>query len=341
MRAVLSYTLAPLPPALRRLDDAARARSPWFRAGSFRNFDEPDGAVPRGGVRRFLRWKLGPAATPLVAGAPDRPIEVRPLDPAALALPGRGLRIAWLGHSSFVILSRKLRIAVDPIFGGPPLVRRRAPPPIEPAALPPVDVVLVSHNHFDHLDAPSLRAILGKNADARAIVPPGLEGFMRAIGFREARALEWWEDAVLEGDLRVQALPARHWSKRSIADDGRSHWSGWLVEADGRRLLYAGDTAWGGHFQAIAEQLAGPPDAALLPIGGYAPRWFMRYVHVAPAEAAEAARVLGARLILPCHHGTFKLADEPLGEPPLLLARALEERPVPLRDWVPGETAEI
>lgn len=329
-----------LPPALRRLDEAARARSPWFRDGRFLNFDEPDGLVERGGKGRFLKWKLAGRTPPAVPDAPDEPIAVRPLDPAALALPERGVRVAWLGHSSFIVLTRRLRLAVDPIFGGPPFVPRRAPPPIAPASLPPLDVVLISHNHYDHLDAPALGALRRKNPDLRAIAPLGLEGFLRALGFRDVRALDWWEEEVLEGDLRVTALPARHWSKRGIADDGLSHWCGYLLEADGRRLLYAGDTARGGHFQAIADRTA-RPHAALVPIGAYAPRWFMRYVHVDPEEAVEAARVLGAELLLPCHHGTFQLADEPLGEPRVLLARALASRAVAVRDWSPGEIHEV
>lgn len=344
MRGALEKRLGPtfLSAPLRRLDEAARARSPWYRDGAFSNFDEPDGLCETGGLRRFLRWKLGQPVAPIVPDAPDLPIEVRPLAPEALDRPARGLRVAWLGHASLAVATPRLRIAIDPVFWAPPFLSRLAPLPIAPDALLPFDLVLLSHNHYDHLDVPSLAALLARNPDARALVPPGLEGLVRAIGFREARSLEWFEEAALEGGARVMALPARHWSKRGLSDDRQSHWCGFLIEADGRRLWIAGDTAWGGHFEAIAER-APRPDAAVVPIGAYAPRWFMRPVHMDPSEALEAAATVNAAVVLPCHYGTFRLGDDALGEPPILLARALEARRAPpaVRAWRPGEVHEV
>jgi L-ascorbate metabolism protein UlaG (beta-lactamase superfamily) len=339
---VLRLLTPPFETRFAALDDAARARSPWYRDGAFRNFDEPDGDPGRRSIVRFLRWRLSRRAPPLVPDAPDRPIEVRPLASAELAPPARGLRVAWLGHSSLFIGTAGLRILVDPVFGGLPLVRRLAPPPIGARDMPPIDVVLISHNHYDHLDLRTLEAVRLARPDARVFVPLGLEGLLRGLGFLHVRALDWWEEALLARDARVVAVPARHWSKRGAFDDGQSHWAGFLIEAEGRRLYYAGDTAWGGHFEAIAARL-GSPDAAIVPIGAYAPRWFMGSVHVTPDEALEAARVVGARIALPCHFGTFRLGDEALGEPPLLFQRAAEAAPrrVAVRFWRPGDVQDF
>ena len=318
--------------------DDERARSPWYRDGEYVNLGEaPGGDTLK--LLAFLKWKLGRPEAPVIPEALDIPCEVRPLEPAALATPAAGLRVAWLGHASLYVLAPGLRILIDPVFGGPPLVPRLAPPPIPAERLPPPDVLLLTHNHFDHLETRAIAAVRALNPRVRAFVPSGLGAFVRKLGIEDTRALEWW-DATEVGGAKITFLPARHWSKRGLTDTKQSHWTGFAIEAGGRRLYVAGDTAAGPHVDLIAEKFPGF-DAAVMPIGAYSPRWFMRDRHMNPPEAVAAARQLRAAVLLPVHWGTFKLSDEPLGEPPLYAQRAADEAKQPLRLWLPGDVHEV
>jgi N-acyl-phosphatidylethanolamine-hydrolysing phospholipase D len=327
---------------LRRLardrDAEARERSAWYRDGAYVNFEHDPGAAYRR-FGSFVRWRVSRPEPPVHADAPDVPPGMRPLSPDALSRPARGIKVAWLGHATIYIATPRAAFVTDPVFGAPPLVRRVTPLPIAPDRLPPADALLVSHNHFDHVSPASTRALRERSPRMRAIVPSGLEGWTRRrLGFAEARALEWWERAEVDG-ASVTAVPAHHWSRRGLGDANQSHWCGFLVEADGKRLLFAGDTAISRHVDAIAARFA-PVDVAVLPIGSYSPRWFMRSVHMDPAEAVATARALRAGVVLPIHWGTFRMTDEPLGEPPLYLERAAETARQPIRLWRPGDVHE-
>ncbi len=327
--------------------DDERGRSPWYRDGAYVNFDDEPGR-PYDAIRvlPFLKWRLlrlaARVSPPVVAEAGDEPCAVRPLYPAALAPPAAGFRVAWLGHASvYVVAAGGLRIAIDPLFGAPPFIRRLVPPPIGPDELPPADLLLLTHNHFDHLHPASIAALRRRAPRLRAVVPSGLSGFVRRrLGIEDVTSREWWESVEVDG-VKITSVPARHWSSRSIRDMKQSHWAGFAIEGGGRRLFVAGDTAMGAHFGEIAARFPGGFDAAVLPIGAYSPRWFMHDRHMDPPEAVAAARTIGARLILPVHWGTFKLTDEPLGEPPLYAEREARAAGVPIRVWATGEVVEI
>ncbi len=231
------------------------------------------------------------------------------------------------------------------------LERLRQPPPPDPVpagvaleALPPIDAVLLSHNHYD-LDVPTVRRLAQRHPQARWIVPLGLGEFLRRRGAQPVRELDWWEEARV-GDVVFGCTPAQHFSARGLGDRSRTLWCGWSVAAPARRLFFAGDTGYHPEFTRIGERF-GPFHAALLPIGAYEPRWFMQPVHMNPEESVGAFRDLTrghSAVMVPMHWGTFRLTDEPLDEPPRRVARAWREAGFPPDDlWLlaPGETRAL
>lgn len=299
--------------------------TPHHIADGFRN---PDGSGEPRPFWQLLRWKWQAWR----AGLPPPPRQDTPVvrpELAALranAAPGHP-SATWIGHASVLVQAGGLNVLTDPVFSeraspvafaGP---RRAQPPGIALAELPPIDVVLVSHNHYDHLDRPS---ILQLDARGRGrtlfLVPLGLKAWMLAQGVRNVVELDWWDTHDVRG-VPFQLVPAQHWSARGLGDRNRTLWGGWAVRAPDLHWYFSGDTGYAGHFRAARER-GGPFDLALLAIGGYEPRWFMREQHMNPAEAVQAHRDLGARRSIGIHWGTFQLTDEPLDQPPRDLAQA-------------------
>jgi N-acyl-phosphatidylethanolamine-hydrolysing phospholipase D len=261
-----------------------------------------------------------------------------PFDPAAL----RGDRnVTWIGHASFLVNMEGVGFLTDPIFSpraspvgftGP---RRLVPPGVPLAALPRLDFVVLSHDHYDHTDRASVRA-LGERG-VPFLVPRGMGELVRRFG-AEARELAWWEEATV-GPVRVRCVPARHFSGRTLTDRNRRLWAGWVVEGQAKRFYFAGDTAYFPGFTEIAARL-GPPDLAAIPIGAYLPAEIMAAVHLNPEEAVQAALDLRAREVVGMHFGTFDLTDEPLDEPPGRFLAEAQRKGLGQRAWVlkVGET---
>lgn len=240
------------------------------------------------------------------------------------------LTATWLGHATTLLQLGGLNVLTDPMWSrraspvswaGPV---RLVPPPVPLDALPPIDVVLLSHNHYDHLDRWTVRQLALRNPGIAWFVPLGLAVKLRAWGARDVRELDWW-GTDHAGDAAVACVPARHFSARTPWDRAKTLWAGWTIAAHGWRVFFAGDTAYHPEFGAIAAR-HGAFDLVLLPVGAYEPRWFMGSVHMNPEDALAAYADLGAAHpgvrppdLLPIHWGTFRLTDEPVGEPPVRL----------------------
>ena len=188
--------------------------------------------------------------------------------------------------------------------------------------LPTIDVVFISHNHYDHLDVGTIRAFAQRFPQATYVVPLGFKAWLADHGVTNVRELDWW-DSVKIGALNYTLVPVQHWSKRTLTDTNRMLWGGIVIEDRGWRFLHTGDTGYSQDFKDIGAKFPQGFDWAAIPIGAYEPRWFMKAQHVNPDEAVQIMNDVGARQVLAIHWGTFVLTDEPLDQPPKDLATAL------------------
>jgi len=258
------------------------------------------------------------------AEARSRPPEVPAVANAGdyLADPERSASITAVGHCSFVVKDGPDTLLTNPHFGPRAFAYGRHQPAGVPVEKIPGDAfAVISHNHYDHLDAWTA-ARLPKSV--AWYVPMGLGEFVRAQGAERVVELDWWQ-SVRHGGFKLTCLPAQHWSNRLGMARNATLWCSWMAESGGRRYYFGGDS---GYFHGYAEfaRRFGPIDVAMLSVGAYAPRWMMSYPHMNPAEAYQAFLDLKARWMLPMHWGTFDLTDEPIDEPPRALARAVRER---------------
>jgi L-ascorbate metabolism protein UlaG (beta-lactamase superfamily) len=235
--------------------------------------------------------------------------------PLPAAVTGR-LSVTWLGHSSVLLRVDGVTLLVDPVLaGGIPGARRRLTPPgLTPEQLPPIDALLISHDHYDHLDEPTLHRL---PRGTRVLCGGGSAPWFARRGFSDVTELDWWEGVSVGGGdgVRVDFLPAHHWSRRGPFDTCRRLWGGWAVTAaDGRTVVHAGDTGYGPFLTRIGARYRDVA-VAVLPVGAYAPRRLLHGVHMDPAEAVRAASDLGAARMVPVHWGTFVLSGEPVLEP--------------------------
>ncbi|WP_432188333.1 MBL fold metallo-hydrolase [Streptomyces sp. Tue6028] len=285
--------------------------------------------APLPGLRALARFAREGALRPGSAGLADIPR--LPFEPGPLPrVDARTVAVSWAGHASWVVRIGGLTVLTDPVWSrkilGTPA--RITPVGVAWSALPRIDAVVISHNHYDHLDAPTLRRL---PRETPVFAPAGLGGWFRRRRFGQVTELDWWEAAALRG-VRFDFVPAHHWSKRGLADTCRTLWGGWVLTApDGRRVYFAGDTGYGHWFSRIGDRYPGI-DLALLPIGAYDPRWWLSDVHCDPEEAVRAAVDLGARRMAPMHWGTFVLSAEPVLEPLTRVRAAWEKEGLPRED---------
>jgi L-ascorbate metabolism protein UlaG (beta-lactamase superfamily) len=289
---------------------------------------------PDRGFRDILRWRFGKKDP-----RPDNFDELDAIRPevatgGADALAAPAACAVWIGHATWALRLGGQLVLTDPIWSQSisGMVRRLVPPGVELAAMPHADVVLVTHDHRDHMDLATLRRL---PHDALYVTGAGNGDRLRALGHERVVELDWWETHEA-GSLAITFVPARHWSMRMPWDRNDALWGGFVVRAPEGVAYHSGDTAWGDHFAAIAGRCP-RVDWAMLPIGGYNPRWFMEPQHVDPDEAVRGYLALGARNLLAMHWGTFRLTDEAVGEPVTRLRAAWAAHQLaPDRLWIPA-----
>lgn len=298
---------------------------------------------PERGPADILKWKL--------TARRDAPQEAtfvtphRPHDRELLAS-GRG-SLTWIGHASFLLVIGGLRVLIDPIVEAAVGVPKRlVAPGIPIEELTDIDVVLITHNHRDHLDEVTLARILASHAAhgaklgkktqvarPRFVVPAGNGALLSKLGAGAIDELEWWRSVKI-GQVEITLVPARHWSMRLPWDRNESLWGGFVIRGPEGVAYHSGDTGFFDGFVEIGRR-AEQVDWAMLPIGAYAPRWFMEPQHICPEDAVLAFDMLGARVMAAMHWGTYKLTDEPIGEPPVRAREAfLGGGRAPERLWI-------
>jgi L-ascorbate metabolism protein UlaG (beta-lactamase superfamily) len=289
-----------------------------------------------GGAVDALRWM-----THRQPGAWRRWTDASPGPPPPERVGTGEMRLTYVHHATTLLQVDGLNVLTDPIwseraspFGwiGP---RRVRPPGLRFEDLPPIDLVLLSHNHYDHLDPPTLRRLADACAP-RIVAPLGHRRFLARHGLTAVDELDWWQSLDLGDGRRVSAVPAQHFSSRGTHDRDAALWAGHVLSGPAGVAYFAGDTAKGPHFQQVRDRF-GPPRLALLPIGAYRPEWMMSRVHLSPEEALVAHRTLDAATSVAIHFGTFRIADDGQDEAPQRLEAALAavttQRP---RFWILG-----
>lgn len=307
-------------------------------------FFDVNGA-PERGFADLLRWKLSGGGAKWPERAPSAYADTPPKRIE------HGLRLSFVGHASVLVQTAGLNILFDPVwseraspvtFAGP---KRVNDPGIPFDALPPIDFVFVTHCHYDHLDVATLSKLAASHKP-RVITPLGNDTIMHAYDQAiRAETCDWWQSAGLGGGCKLTLVPARHWSARGMLDRNKALWAGFILETPDARIYVAGDTGYGDGslFRNLRERF-GALKLAIFPVGAYEPRWFMRGMHMNPAEAVRAFRDCGAEFALGYHFGTFHLTDEAIDAPRAALAAALRAAniaPEQFRTLDPGQVWEI
>jgi L-ascorbate metabolism protein UlaG (beta-lactamase superfamily) len=275
-------------------------------------FFNPNGSRDRGFLD-VLRWKLTsrPEASPRFVSDVRQSVPPRHVENSEVLA-------TVVNHSTVLLQQRGSNILTDPIWSertspvswaGP---RRHRAPGVWKEDLPDIDIVLLSHNHYDHLDLPTLRWLAGRGSST-FVVPMGVAKLLRSEKIGPVHELDWGETRTL-GGTTISCVPAFHFSARGIFDRNKTLWCGYVISGQKGIIYFAGDTGFGDHFSWIRERF-GSPRLALLPIGAYEPRWFMSPIHMGPDEALKAHEILGAATSIAIHHGTFQLADDGIDTP--------------------------
>ena len=281
----------------------------------------PNPVHRRGGLLRLLRARM--SRDPAAWSTWPAHIENKPYPPPNPATPS----ITWIGHSSFLLCLEGLTVLTDPVFSercsplrfaGPKRVRA---PGLALDALPRIDLILLSHNHYDHMDIASLQRIRKRFPAAHIVTSLGNAAFLKRQRLPGATELDWWQTTTVH-NAYITATPARHFAARTLWDRNETLWAGFMLNHHGRKIYFAGDSGYTKFFNEIHHRL-GPPDLALLPIGAYEPREMMQSAHVNPAEAVQAFKDLHASRAIGMHFGTFQLTAEAIEAPKQDLALAL------------------
>ena len=349
LRAMLGACAAPFvsAPGVARAEGGVEGERPFHHLpdGTFRNNHIGQINKP---FAELLKWRRESPGHPLLSFPPAPFASDLVRDPARRSL-------TWVGHATFLLQTggekggrggRGMSVLTDPhfsmraspfSFAGP---RRGTPPAPAMEELPRVDAILISHNHYDHLDSESVRMLAERNPAARFFCPLGLGDFLRARGAADVLEMDWGESAEWGGAI-FHAEPCQHWSSRFPWDRNRTLWASWVLESPDFRFVFIGDTGYSPDFAALGGRHGGF-DWAAIPIGAYSPRWFMRQAHISPEESVQIFADLKTRNAVGSHWGTFQLTDEPMDEPPQKLRKAARNAGVDsFHIFQHGETREI
>lgn len=288
---------------------------------------------------QFLKWQLGESKTPWPVWVENktRPEILKDIDR------GRA-NVVFVNHATVLIQLPGINILTDPVWSdrvspvswaGPKRVRS---PGLLFENLPKIDIVMISHNHYDHLDLPTL-VRLKESHDPRFFVPLGDDAILKSVGISKVTSMDWWQEVDLGPSLKLNFTPAKHWSGRGFYDRNASLWGAYLIRNSGHNIYFAGDTGMGSHFAAVQKQF-GDIDVAFLPIGAYEPRWFMRDSHMNPEDAVLAHQALKAKLSVAIHFGTWQLTNEGMDAPRLGLDVALLSAGISKDQFVALETGQ-
>jgi len=321
--------------ALNCAAQAPSADKPHQTANGFRNM----GAYEENDFWDFLKWRRERAKMK-IPGPESYHFPLAKNDPGVLRQNRNKNTATWIGHVTLLLQMKGYNILTDPHFSeraspvqwaGP---KRVVPPGLALEDLPPIDIVVVSHDHYDSLDEQTTKKLRQRpgGEKTRFYVPLGLKNWFAMRGVDRVYEMDWW-DRSQDDSLEIIAVPVQHWSKRSLFSRNKTLWAGWVIKADDFRFIFVGDTGYTPHFKEIGKKL-GPFDLAAIPIGAYEPRWFMASHHVNPAESVQIHKDIGSRKSVAIHWGTFILTDEPLDEPPAKLAAALKENQIPPQDFL-------
>lgn len=307
--------------------------SPHFNGKTFIN---KGGSKPKGFLS-LIKWMIKRDQGPWTKNY-ETEIGPKPIDSS------ENIILTFVNHSTFLIQWNQLNILTDPIwsercspfsFVGP---QRMRPPGILFEDLPHIDMVILSHNHYDHLDLPTLKK-LSDNFSPLFVVPLGVKDFLAQNGIKSILELDWWQE--MNSGIKVKALPAQHFSGRGMFDRNKTLWSGYLLEHEGKKIYFAGDTGYGDIFKEIGRK-EGPIDIALIPIGSYLPKWFMSSIHISPTEAVKIHKDVKSKQSIAMHFGTFPLGDDGQGKAEEDLILALDNMGVPQKDFfIPSEGEAI
>lgn len=296
--------------------------APHYKDGKFFN---PWMPMEHGGLVRFLSWKLSERTAYTEKEKSVMPGFIPGLKVRIDELPADADFIAWVGHTTFLIRAGGEFWLMDPMFSDRALLPKRYTPPAlslsEMSALKGRLNIVISHNHYDHLDEASL---YGLTADARFYVPLGLKSIVEGTGKKDVTEMDWWQTIDFGNGNSLVCLPAQHWSKRLFQGTNETLWASYLLKTGNTTIYFGGDSGYFMGYREFGRKYPGI-DYALISVGAYHPRWFMHYAHLDVREALQAVDDMGAKYLIPAHWGAFQMGDEPIGYPSIDLKRAMKE----------------
>ena len=309
-----------------------------FSSYSEEKFSNSDNSSNERSFSEILKWSFN-RENP----SPEY-LEIRKLKDPSILRKGNPYAF-WIGHASFLVFNGDITILFDPIFSerasplkfaGP---KRLIKPALKISELPKVDIIAISHNHYDHLDIPSLKKIQKRFPNVKILIPKGDKKLLRKYNLKNGEEFVWWQDTKIS-NTTLTFTPTQHWSARGLGDRNKSLWGSWFLSYDKKNIFHAGDTGYSKDFKEIRKRL-GSVDFAMIPIGAYAPKWFMGYSHVNPEEALNIAIDLNAKESVGMHWGTFILTDEPVLEPRTRLNKITKDKDVNFYTVLPGTFIKI